>query len=40
LHVDPDKEKWCFDTFDSEALQEQIDTQMKRHLLQHNQGTA
>ena len=29
LHVDPDKEKWCFDTFDSEALQEQIDTQMK-----------
>ena len=29
LHVDEDKEKWRFDVFDSKALQQQIDTQMK-----------
>jgi len=29
LGVDEDKEKWCFDTFDSQALEQQIDTQMK-----------
>ena len=29
LHVDEDKEKWCFDEFDAAALQQQIDTQMK-----------
>ena len=29
LHVDSDKEQWCFDEFDSQALQQQLDARMK-----------